>query len=149
MVRRWMIRSFFLALLLLSAGAWVASYQHSIVLSYSRTDVDAYTLGIDQGLAECSNSGSNLSGWHLDVDWDDDDPFELPTLYPRTKYRYGGFAYCANFFNLMPGKGWIVICPFWFLTGISGVLLCWVWRRTRNRVPKVGFPVVLPVASAM
>jgi len=150
MARRWIIRGVCLSWLLLCAGAWVASYQQAFVLSFNRPDgpftFDSYNVGVDNGRAMISNSGGNEDGWN----WNQFDYHgQFQEYYLRTWYHYGGFAYCPNFFNVTPGKGWIVMCPLWFPTAVSGLLLCLVWRKTRYRVVMGGFPVVPAVASSI
>jgi hypothetical protein len=142
MTYRWIIRGFCLALLVLAAGAWMASYWQACWLSYSAT-CDGHYVGIDAGLFEVAHGSADTPGW----DWYQHDPGDVLRNYPNAPYHAGGFAYWPDQKTRIGEDGWEVMVPLWFPTTAAGLLLCLAWRKTCVQVPVGGFPVV-PVGNA-
>src|ERR1035437_9628380 len=145
MKRRWIIRSFFIGLLLLCVGGWVWSYKYGWIFRYSR-----------------HNGGSVRSHWgKIHLTWMDDSWAPFPTerwhIYPADaaidanyiKYIHNGHYshHCLGFFITIEADSMFVVIPFWFPTTISAALLWLVWRWTRPRVQGRAFPVEIAKAD--
>ena len=137
MIRRWLIRSFFIALCVGCVGAWVGSYsQYACVQYFGKSN--ALFFGGDCGWLWFGTYGSTRIGSNP---WD---VAHLPASEVRTRQQYldtdwhrAGFAWKGD------GKSrdftaWI---PFWFPTLISVLLFGFGWRKTRQKLVGTAFPV--------
>ena len=135
MKHRWIIRSFFVGLLLLFVGGWVGSYKYS-----------------PPGYRSISPQWQwNCFGGRIALCWDKRnfrprDPAEvyrgeLPFIDPKG-YELLGFDLRYSDW----GKGlrsFYLAIPLWFPTLLSAALLWLVWRKTRPKVKGRAFPVEL------
>lgn len=136
MVRRWLIRSFFIALCVLCVGAWMGSYFQAVFVHYfARTHV--LTWGAYDGFLDFADQDSPVfssATWtwrHIATDHK-----EAQEEYRASPYHFAGFAYNNH---TVGTQYWSVQVPLWFLTFISALLHWFVWRKTRPRM--AGFPV--------
>src|ERR1039458_140482 len=124
-MKRWIIRSFFIGLLLLCVCGWVVSSQRVLQVIY----VNTYGWGFG-----CWRGNINL----LRVDRRyvyNENGLYLGSLVvspvvifpPSPSYSFAGFQFSDG-----PLKKHIGI-PFWFPTTISAALLWLVWRKTRPK----------------
>lgn len=143
MSRRWIIRSFALALVVCFLMTWAASYWVTGIL------VHYVTMGGGSGengfLAFRTGQISFLRrGPLLSADWqagltsntytDWWVPEFLDGYSARAKFRFLGFHfYDAN--------DLFISIPLWFPTILAGLLFWWAWRKTRGNPATRGFPV--------
>ena len=134
-MKRWIIRSFFIGLLLLCVSGWVGSYPFSVYytakrcwgVGWGRTGIaascnDTRIVDSPQGWSIAPPRMGSLFGW-----WVGESEHQT--------YDLCGFEVCASQYS------YSLIIPFWFPTTISTALLWWVWRKTRLPVKGRAFPV--------
>ena len=166
-MKRWIIRSFFIGLLLLFVGGWVGSYRYSWLIAHQNQDlvsIPGYEYVSVLGV-RCNWGKIQLTYWHAD-------PASQPNLYPtffegdgwlvhaesshplldsafvgqfNSDYFLGFFIELNHpdypaFYSL---QGNYAAIPFWFPTTISAAFLLLVWRKTRPNVKGRAFPVEL------
>jgi hypothetical protein len=132
-MKRWIIRTFFIGLLLLFAGGWVGSYKYGWEVGYRNNNT--WVLEVNRG--------------RIDLDWwDSFNIHEEQGWYGRSAYAQVPINYDHLGFFWMNEAGiiWLSI-PFWFPTTVSAALLWWVWRKTRPKPVGRAFPVELAKAS--
>lgn len=156
MVRRWLIRSFFLTLLLLWATGWAISTRYDAWGSYVRggmwlaTELEPGKVGFTW------DSGAPVAdGWHGRLA---SQPFHLvgsgfwwyhgsftDADATRSSFSLMGFSYDHVRQSRAPGPPRLLLTvtvPFWFLLLVSGLALHWAWRKTRPQPsPATAFPV--------
>jgi hypothetical protein len=145
MKRRWIIRGFFISLLLLCVGGWVWSSKLGLEIGYCgghTSDVpDMWEYRVDCvrgeivfGWLEHFDSTQPL-GWSFrgsnpnSIYWHEDGDFYL------------GFLYQSSYGLLQ------IAIPFYFPTTISTALVVFVWRKTRPPLKGGAFPVEAAKAS--
>ena len=141
MKRRWLIRSFFITLLLLCVGVWGWSYISGGSVWFKHNDVGLGIGGISGECFTCCPAGSAVpeglncvrvpnGEWSGVVDC------------PSTHSSFG-FLICndshANF---------LIAIPFWFITAVLALVTFYVWRRTGKKKPGKAFPVEMDKAGA-
>ena len=142
MKKRWLIRSIFIAPVLLFMLLWLLSGVRSIFIYYSATNHMA-TLFLAQGVTGLEYFNDiqvppSFSGWQFEN--------ETPShvrFFPRDDSAYDyhlGFAFGRK----SAGNGGAV--PLWVLTLLSIAILWPVWRKTRGTRVAGAFPVE-PVRS--
>jgi hypothetical protein len=132
MFRRWLIRGLALVLLALCVLAWAGSYGRALGFENIQ-----YNLGMANGrLGAYRDMLSGTSPWHSyarkidpnddDSGWDSQAQFHVAgfTLRLDQDHNYGGFT-----------------VPLWFLVVLSALMLWSVWRKTRAKPLRGGFPV--------
>ena len=137
MKKRWIIRSFFISLLVFCVGAWVGSYSQYACVQYIGTS-NALFFGGECGWLWFGNYGSRPIG---SSPWDF---AHLRASQVRTRQQYlstdwhrAGFAWKSNS-KLREFTAWI---PLWFTTLLALLLLLLVWRKTRPKMAGRAFPV--------
>ncbi len=144
-MKRWIIRSFFIGLLLLCVGGWIASYVRLARVSY---------MGEGLWTLESVNGQVALMRWpdyREKYNWQNDKPTwrcfstissgelhsELGDY--REDWYFLGFGFLWND-PYQPGR-WAGGIPFWFLTTLSAVALFFSWKKTARRKLGGTFPV--------
>ena len=154
-MKRWIIRSFFIGLLLLCVGGWRWSYFFCESLAYQQprtlnpaenkyVEVSGGNLLLMTYVPFSDDATPWPVGWTYyhrhrdrdDVNWEKRfDSWEGP--------RFLGFHF---FYKASPrpaignaDRG--IQVPFWFPTTISAALLWLVWRKTRSKAKGRAFPV--------
>jgi hypothetical protein len=135
MKRRWIIRSFFIGLLVLCVGGWVGSYWDAGEITYSGRNVwyAAFHWGKLHLMWAYDPARAN-GGW---------DAFTRPASADTDAALiagYGGHYYLGFFLKIGPDENYVAI-PFYFPTLISAALLWLVWRKTRPKAKGRAFPV--------
>jgi len=147
MIRRWIIRSFFIGLLLLCVGGWLSSYYCPIEGVYHKTCTLACWTSNGYLWVGYSNPGNDY-GTFVRVYR----PVKLPggkdldaIMYYRIHHSLG-FAYGEQ---PSPYHSQIFCIPFWFPTVMFAGFICLVWRKTRPKSGGRAFPVELanPIAE--
>ena len=138
-MKRLIIRSFFIGLLVHCVGGWGWSHIYVQCLRFHPTDdFRLYELTIAQGRCFIGEiTGERLmilaNGWTLQtLNYKDSSEYHLdePNSLDQPNFHLLGFAYGRSTVNLYC---WIVVIPFWFPTTISAILLLLVWRKTRPK----------------
>ena len=140
-MKRWIIRSFFIALLLLFVGGWVVSYRSGYGLRYIN-----HNIWIMEGnwgkvnLEWLGDSSIYGKGWRFgQVIPSSSDSILFAGRSKTGDYETFNHRYILGFSIISThDEMWLTI-PFWFPTTISAAVLWLVWRKTRPR-PR-GFPV--------
>jgi len=144
MKHRWLIRSFFITLLVLCIGAWVWSYPFRERVGYTgRTGYQEWVCEIGGGGVFVGRHWgfTGTPGWeylHLGKD-------NFPDGTDGSPYLLG-----FRFFSSPPppaGLGSFAIVPFWFMTALSTAALVFVWRKTGKPKPLRAFPVEIDTMS--
>lgn len=151
MIRRWLIRSPFIALAVICVVVWVTSYWRAG--DVGRYGLSAYRAGYNHGRVfldrlSLHNDGKffmdygyysppSSSRVHLTVldsegDWQGVDR--------RARYAAFGFSVVHDAVKDVYDF-WIVTIPLWFLSLLATLLLMLVWRKTRPKYTGTGFPV--------
>jgi hypothetical protein len=140
MKRRWIIRSFFIGLLVLCVGGWVGSYWFGWGISSSAQEA---------WVIECESGRMYLAMWNS-FGWPGSHPHDPGSVYffiADSKYlgsvarRYHHFIGFQSINDLDGGR--CIIIPLWFPTAISAALLLFVWRKARPKPKGRAFPVEL------
>jgi hypothetical protein len=138
---RWIIRSFFIGLLLLCLGSWLSSYLFQETLSYHRehstrlyrVTLVAGTCAFYSEVAELHLDGF-FDGWeHQQSKYDGDN-----TLWVGHQFQLLGFGVS---YELIYAHSPLLLIPLWFPTAICAALLCFSWRKTRQNGKGCAFPV--------
>jgi len=144
MVRRWIIRSFFIALCVVCVGTWVGSYFQLMWVDYYSTNHvwSAYVEGGSVLFMDRLRDPGIAGEWY----WGHRiaDPNSVRESYLSDKYHFAGFAYDESHQPYStPLAYWIrdVFVPLWSPTFLSALLLWFAWRKTRLRKAVKGFPV--------
>jgi len=137
MKRRWIIRSFFIGLLLLCVGGWMVSYKYdwTVLFTASNQWIMRSHWGKIDLIWEKHPVWPYRKGWHFwsaPADADAPDPS-----------RFGFWA--SNYW----GEENIIIVSFWFPMTISAAFLWLVWRKTRPPVRGRAFPVEAGTARSV
>jgi hypothetical protein len=132
MIRRWLIRSLSIALLLLFADGWVVSTftgfeiaQHAtwlVIAAKGNVCFVATTADVHFDFSACKTNGTRLTYYE--------------TL---GGHEWAGFR-LGHTVDFHTAIGWLGF-PFWFPTLLSALLLCLIWRKTRPKCTGKGFPV--------
>jgi hypothetical protein len=141
MKRRWIIRCFFIGLLVLCAGGWGWSYRYAWGIGYS---------GHSYWAVECARGEIYLvwvrdsvtrgfpTGWAI---------IAAPATIAfdvRLAGEYGDYYYLRFHFDKKVDE-WVCTIPFYCLTVLSTVFLWFAWRKTRPAAKGRAFPVEVPV----
>ncbi len=140
MNRRWIIRSFFIGLLLLFVGGWIGTYSSNTAgFRYvPRSTVSGYFIS---WRVHCLRGEIRLlryehfiqiepEGWSFYHDETESRNFVLRRYFGQ--FHFGFYV-----------GAWQAAIPFWFPTTLSAALLLWVWLMTRPKVMGRAFPVEL------
>jgi hypothetical protein len=137
MFRRWLIRSFFIALCVVCAAVWVGSYFQRVAVHYHGHD-HILILGLDCGAIGYINNDIEV-GIPYAWQW-----YRGPTnfqefrqYYRRTSYHFIGFAFDPKKTDFVT----VVMIPLWLPTLLSAVLLWLAWHKTKTRPKATGFPI--------
>lgn len=144
MLRRWIIRSLSLTLVLFVLTAWVASYWDTATLvHYTPMGPDGSGqngfLVIRTGHISFLREGPLLSAdWHAGLTSNTFTHWWVPQFldyyFADAKYRFLGF-----YFDI--GITQFVSLPLWFPTLLSAGLLWLIWRKTKPNPPGRAFPI--------
>src|ERR1035437_1807912 len=125
-MKRWIIRSFFIGLLLLFGGGWAVSYKFGWEIRYLRQH-DMWSL--------FGHWGEITLVW-----WDESrsEKVDKSGLFIVPANADAASSYfmqpdvrrCLGFYLKFDHDEKFIAIPFWFPTTISAALLCWVWRKT-------------------
>jgi hypothetical protein len=134
MVRRWIIRSFAILLVVACSVMWVRSYSF-ITGGYAQSGRYAVNIGASRGrlFVGWVENGGGMDGFHYSnharsgLDYLPDHDF---LGFSVQTYRFN-----ARFFRSCG-------IPFWFVIVIFSTVLFFVWRKTRKVNPATAFPVV-------
>ena len=146
-MKRWIIRSFFIGVLLLCVGQWVASYQYDWSIGYQ---------GRNQWSVECLWGKLHVEWW--DASWtylverNGWSVHACPAyVTPDSTFiaRFDGGHYCLGFLISLERHAMFFNIPLWFPTTISAALLWLVWPLTRPTAKGRAFPVEVekPIAE--
>ena len=133
-MKRWIIRSFFIGLLLLFVGGWAWSYHTESNINYG---------GRNFWEATC-NWGNFSLGW---ISYNNrHDGWEVFTN-PARDWNVTGGSWVAFDTVNEPNKKSVII-PFWLPTILLATLLWLVCRKTRPKInPRKAFPVEITKQS--
>ena len=142
-VRRWLIRGFFLGLLVLCAGGWAASGKWWTNAGYSGNQ-SIWEIKVTKGKAWIFVFPNHVRG-HYDVGWfvnwfpiTESDQFNEDGLEDECQH-FLGFSVMQRW--SYPFEIWCGV-PFWFLSCVLALASWWAWRKTRPLlIPKTAFPV--------
>ena len=139
MLRRWIIRSFFMVPILLCLGTWGWSRSHGMWIEYCHHD--RYVASVSQwGTVEVQwgTSYGLAEGWACQIS-----PEAIAHFWPVHSYTgsFLGFAYLRE--GTMPHTLHLLQAPYWFLIIVFSAILYVVWRKTRPRGTGRAFPVTL------
>jgi len=161
MMRRWIIRGFFLSLLLLCVTGWAWSmwydasliyWQHrqekwGVYQGYNRAVVACFsergflTIGQGGGLTERAGGRNGWSYRQRLIDPEEEGPPDYSDWWKPTQWwnaTYGPLSFGTNELTRS------LRIPYWLLTLVCLVLLCLFWRRkVRPLNPATAFPVEL------
>jgi hypothetical protein len=146
-MKRWIIRSFFVAMVMLFVGGWAAIYSYDIGLGYERGD-RFWWAGSSRGCAYLGLSRQFLApsttGWRFIVNPNDSQGFFMQRQWPM-QLEFLGFGLEDRAVEILGHPAFVpwfsVRVPFWFCTLVSGVLFWCGWRKTRVRTKGPAFPV--------
>ena len=135
-MKRWIIRSFFIGLLLLCMGGWVVTAKYQCFIAYRHgghaIDCNLY-LGVICVVFVSSATGP--TGWDHFVICLPHARFWPPELFWDHHMFWGfGFDHRASAFTRFA-------VPYWFTILVSAALLWLVWRKTRPKPKGRAFPV--------
>ncbi len=137
MVHRWIIRSCFIALLLLCMDGWKLSREQFGWVGYQQTE--NLWLG---GLQDGSLYAFHFSlvgvhrGWHYQTG-----PFHLDVLDHHTNLSFIGFVFASH------GTAALAVgIPFWFLTGAAALSLVYAWCKMGQSKKLQAFPVEIKMS---
>src|ERR1035437_2935134 len=135
-MKRWIIRSFLIGLLLLCVGGWVGSYWCGWIIRYSNPRVGHFVLWDAESFCGKiylwhSVYTTSAEGWHF------------YTWRPKSfNEKYHGMHEGGGFGIIDPDHDIHVAIPFWFPTTFAAALLWLVWHWTRPKIsPSKAFPV--------
>ncbi len=138
MLRRWIIRSFFIVPILLCLGAWGWSRSHWMRIGYCHHErfVSYYSA---RGIVDVrwGTSHGQPDEW-----WCHTWPADHPRFWPA--YRgttFPGFHYFYE--RTETHTSTLLEFPWWFLIIVFSAILYVVWRKTRPRGTGRAFPVEL------
>lgn len=139
MVRRWLIRSFFIALCVVCVGAWVGSYFAQVGVAKVGRDHDRrFLLGSGSFIfIDIIHPAYSPSAWR----WDYAPPRRNLGPDNPNEHSFVGFVYLplsAVGFGL---DAWAVGVPMWCPTLVCALVLWLVWRKTRPKYAGRAFPV--------
>jgi hypothetical protein len=146
MVRRWIIRSFFIGLCVVCVGVWVGSYFQEAWLEHIGPTGNALFRIFPGSLDfDCLRS-SHFSGDQWDWNHGPSRMTFFQWYYHSMDHHFLGFAYQRQ---VDPRRYRAVFVPLWFATALSGLLLWFAWRKTRPKVQGNAFPVEPAGAKAI
>ena len=142
-MKRWIIRSFFIGLLLLCVGGWLVSFKVGWVVGYNNVhNHNEYEMVVHWGKIRFSFLDGHHAVAFVPDGWFQD---TFPA-YPLKGTNADADLYGRKFVGFESGevgrRQWISI-PFWFPTTISAAFLWLVWRKTRPKPKGRAFPVEL------
>ncbi len=156
MIKRWLIRSFFIFLLVLFAAGWVHSLRYNAFVSYA-TDTrygDSYWGHYDLYWSGFSSEGALGILWGRD---NNGDAFPggaqgLQVSFFEDRYsfhagsrgmEFAGFSYARDIRDSHDTfRQTYIAVPHWFLVTASCGMLLLAWRKTRPKPdPSTAFPV--------
>ena len=151
MLGRWIWRGMKVSVVAVCVTAWVGSYWYLVMAWHTPDGRNGVCASVEYGTVVVSSpiqrgSAFNVRLWQgrgrlVDAHaW----PISWPTYskwYWMCEWHGAGFAVGWG----IPDKGWMVMVPLWFITGVAGLVLVWVWRRTRS--VRVGRAVPVEVAK--
>ena len=136
-MKRWIIRSLFIGLLLLCVGGYGFSYIRGCEVA----DTFNKVWGVQSGWGKLHLSWFGISSFS--GLWVND--FPVDAGYDLEYVDHFHSHYCLGFFIRFEPDRTLFTIPFWFPTTISALLLWWVWRKTRPPVKGRAFPVEPPI----
>jgi hypothetical protein len=153
-MKRWIIRSFFIGLLLLFAGGWVVSGTRKGEIDYARNGCFVQC-GTESGVVWMGSNGKRggtgiPDGWIFAVIPNGarfaGPPAHFWPLGPSQIPSFLGFGFLRSspaFFSVC-GVAYLGV-PYWFLIVLFYFILLFGWRKTRPTVR--GFPLELVKSS--
>ena len=141
MIRRWLIRSFFIAFVVICVGAWVGSTLYDDGLSWgSRGRLWRCEGGVGSSGGRCSLAvtwgefGGGSRGWSFLHQCHKGPISHLNGV----DYTFAGFRlqYSTVGYSMYEAE-----IPFWFLTLVCACLLWFVWRKTKPKPLGGAFPI--------
>jgi len=138
MKRRWLIRSMFITLLLLSLAAWAWSHPYGYTAGLKNGPYSLGT-GLSDGvwLFAFGKGGDARQGFQFEkLGWSLPADFSLlPSTHSFLRFLIGNESSSGI-------SQFIVGVPLWFLTSMLTLTLIYVWRKTRPKPnPATAFPV--------
>jgi hypothetical protein len=126
--RKWVIRGFFIALIVLIVGAWIWNADpNGIYFRWGgRHSFFLTSAGDDLWLMQAQSTSA----------------FHGVSFGKRPHFIT--YTMCNHFLDFMWGSDpeeWWIALPFWFLTSFPTLALFFVWRKTRKPNPSTAFPV--------
>ena len=144
MLRRWIIRSLTLTLVLGVLTAWVASYWvtailvHYVPMGGGGIGQNGF-LAISTGQICFLREGPLLSAdWQAGLTSNTDTHWWVPEFLD-SYFTYSKFRFLGFYFN--NGKAQFVSIPLWFTTILAAGLLWLVWRKTKPKPNGHAFPI--------
>ena len=143
-MKRWIIRSFFIGLLLLCVGGWATSYASWWDIEYHDNLPTTFTWAVGSSWGRLwiirKHDVYSYFGGYLPRELETymssvDVPYEIERQFEFLPHYVFGF--CFNSDERLHG----IAIPYWFPTTLSASLLCWVWRKTRPKAKGGAFPV--------
>ncbi len=157
MKRRWIIRSFFIGLLLLCVGGWVYSGTHTGEINYVRNGCFVQC-GTESGVVYVGSGGKRgapgiANGCFFasisNASRDDALPARFWPLGPSQIPSFLGFFYArAAPTSFSVGGVDYASVPYWFLILLVSFALFVVWWKTRKSKPGRAFPVEMTAKKA-
>jgi hypothetical protein len=147
MFRRWLIRSFCIALLVACVVAWAGSYLR-YVSEYEETDISHHTYA--RRIYVCDGK----VGFFRDYDLDPN-PFSRPWKEPSSEsdttfwkdWDRKGTYHIIGFSFYHDVSQWFITFPIWFPTALSALFLWFAWRKTKPKYNGGAF-LIEPTAKA-
>ncbi len=132
MVRRWLIRTFFIGILVVCVVAWVASYRREIIFEYEGT-ATSLRLACESSYIVFNvfsppKGGTLSNGWYF-------------SLWPIHEYVEARHWFLGFGFTYQRGGRNDVCVPLWFPVLLSALTLYFVWRKTRPKSAGKAFPI--------
>ena len=138
MIKCWIIRSFFIGVLLVCVVVWVGSYFRSAGIAFNGAHRLA-ALDADWGEVHITDVASARGGSVLSPFYcGQASPAPVQTWLKYMSYHFLGFAVMPYHDVRVLGRTFSwgeAMFPLWFPALLSGLLLWFVWRMTRPKIP--------------
>lgn len=149
MLRRWVIRSVFIALFALCAGGWGVNYFQSVALEYFDGVAEFY-VAVTSGSLEFGTitlgknpiphpiQGTTVYPHAWQVHRYESSAAEVQWYNRAARHHFAGFA--LDWFEKSPTEI-KAAAPLWLFAVLSAALLWLAWRKTRSYRARGAFPV--------